>query len=153
METRYDLTISRFLEVEISKVWQAWSSPDLLARWWCPKPWRTEIVNMDFRPGGAFHLHMIGPDGNGERSPGVFLEIIHGEKIVFTSVLDHEWRPVENPFPMSVVITMTEENGGTRYHARVLHQNEDDRKKHEDMGFHDGWNACISQLEETAQNL
>lgn len=42
---------------------------------------------------------------------------------------------------------------GTRYTARCLHKNGEDRKKHEEMGFFDGWGTMIQQMEEVARSL
>jgi len=42
---------------------------------------------------------------------------------------------------------------GTRYTARCLHKDGEDRKKHEEMGFFDGWGIMIQQMEEVAQFL
>jgi uncharacterized protein YndB with AHSA1/START domain len=48
---------------------------------------------------------------------------------------------------------MADEGSGTRYIARVMHKDAAERQRHEELGFYDGWGACISQLEEAAQNL
>jgi uncharacterized protein YndB with AHSA1/START domain len=45
------------------------------------------------------------------------------------------------------------EGAGTRYTARVLHKNEADSKKHEELGFFDGWGTVIDQLSVVAQRL
>ena len=47
---------------------------------------------------------------------------------------------------MTVILTFQEENGGTRYTARVCHWSVADREKHENMGFHQGWGQCADQL-------
>jgi uncharacterized protein YndB with AHSA1/START domain len=49
-----DLEISRFVAVPRARVWQAWADPALLAKWWCPRPWRTEVRAHDFRAGALF---------------------------------------------------------------------------------------------------
>jgi uncharacterized protein YndB with AHSA1/START domain len=43
-------------------------------------------------------------------------------------------------------LTFTEENGKTRYTARVRHWSVEDRESHEAMGFHPGWGAAADQL-------
>ncbi|WP_431189858.1 SRPBCC domain-containing protein [Cupriavidus oxalaticus] len=45
------------------------------------------------------------------------------------------------------------EDDGTRYTARVMHPDEATRKQHEELGFHEGWNTCFTQLEEFAAQL
>jgi uncharacterized protein YndB with AHSA1/START domain len=50
-------------------------------------------------------------------------------------------------------MTFSEEQGGTRYSARVLHRTPEDARKHADMGFEEGWGATIEQLGVIAQTL
>jgi uncharacterized protein YndB with AHSA1/START domain len=49
------------------------------------------------------------------------------------------------------VITLEPAGYGTRYVARAIHGDPEARKKHEDMGFHDGWSAVLDQLVELAK--
>ena len=110
-DTKLDLEIVRFVAASREKVWRAWSDPDILKRWWCPKPWVTEVRAFDFRGGGAFYTFMSGPDGGESDNPGLFLEVVPMERIVWTSMLVAGWRPATPWLGM----------------------------KHEDMGFFDGW--------------
>jgi uncharacterized protein YndB with AHSA1/START domain len=59
---------------------------------------------------------------------------------------------MRNPF-MTAEIMMEAVPGGTRYRALVRHKNPEDRKKHEDMGFFQGWGTCLTQLDELASKL
>ena len=54
---------------------------------------------------------------------------------------------------MTAIITIQDDTGGTRYTARVLHADAAGRKQHEEMGFFEGWGACIDQLESLAKEL
>ncbi|MBT9447382.1 MAG: SRPBCC family protein [Hyphomonadaceae bacterium] len=152
-----DLEISRFVNAPRKKVWQAWTDPEILKLWWCPKPWVTEVRAFDLRPGGAFHTFMSGPlpDGTTGESdnPGVFLEIIPERKLVGTSMLTEGWRPATPWIGITSIFTMEDEGEGTRYVARCMHRNGDEAKKHEEMGFYDGWGTAITQLEEVARGL
>ncbi|QQS14804.1 MAG: SRPBCC family protein [Rhodospirillales bacterium] len=148
-----DLEITRFVAAPRAKVWRAWSEPELLKRWWCPRPWTTEVRAFDFRPGGGFHTHMSGPDGGESDNPGLFLEIAPMERIVWTSMLVAGWRPAQPWLAMTGIFTMADEGAGTRYTARCLHRDDADRRRHEEMGFFDGWGAVIGQLEELAASL
>lgn len=47
---------------------------------------------------------------------------------------------------MTAVITLSDHPDGTEYNAHVMHRNEEDRKMHEEYGFHDGWGTVIAQL-------
>ncbi len=47
---------------------------------------------------------------------------------------------------MTLIVTFEDEDGKTRYTARVRHWTEADREEHEKMGFHQGWSQCADQL-------
>ena len=64
------------------------------------------------------------------------------------------WRPADDPWlAMTAIMTMEEEGGATRYTARALHKSEVDSRKHEEMGFEDGWGTCIDQLGKIVEKL
>lgn len=146
----HDLVISRLLKAPRAALWRAWTEPERLKEWWCPKPWVTEVRAFELRPGGAFHTVMSGPDGGTSDNPGCFLEIVPGERIVSTSMLLGGWRPATPWMPMTAVITFADEAGGTRYTATAMHPDVATRDKHVEMGFFEGWNLCIDQLEACA---
>lgn len=149
-----DLEISRVLKAPRDLVWKAWTDPNHLKEWWCPKPWTTEVLAFDFVPGGAFHTLMRGPGGETSDNPGVFLDVVPRSRIVWTTGLVAQWRPANNPWlPMTAYITMDDEGDGTRYVATVLHKDKATRDQHEEMGFFEGWGTCITQLEAYAQSL
>lgn len=141
-----DLTISRVIAAPRSAVWRAWTDPAKFAQWWVPAPARCRVVEMDLQPGGAF-VTEISEDG-GEYQPHLdacFLDIVDGERIVFTDALLGGWRPAENPF-MTADITLQEHPAGTNYVARAMHRSPADRTTHETLGFFDGWGTVIEQL-------
>ncbi len=149
----FDLVIERHIAAPRASVWAAWVDPVLLAKWFCPRPWVAEIKALDMRPGGAFETVMHGPEGEDFGGPGIFLEVIPQEKLVFTSALAEGWRPVSASLAMTAVITMTDEANGCLYRAHVLHADAEACSRHEEMGFHEGWGKCIDQLEEVAKEL
>jgi uncharacterized protein YndB with AHSA1/START domain len=148
-----DLVISRLLRAPRRAVWRAWSDPVLLKEWWCPRPWTTEVLAFELRAGGAFHTLMRGPDGGRSDNPGCFLDVVPQERLVFTSMLTAGWRPATPWLAMTAVVTMADEGEGTRYVATVMHPDRETRDRHAEMGFHEGWGTCITQLEAFAQQL
>ena len=149
----HDLVISRLIKAPRAIVWKAWTTPEHLKEWWCPKPWTTQLRGFDLRPGGVFDTLMRGPDGDESSNPGLFLEIVPQERIVFTTALTEGWRPGTPWLSITAIITMKDEAGGTRYTAQVMHKDEDDRRRHVELGFEDGWGTCIEQLGELAGRL
>ncbi len=55
--------IKRDFNASLQRVWQAWTTAELLDRWWGPEPWRAETKAIDFREGGYWLYAMVGPEG------------------------------------------------------------------------------------------
>ena len=160
MADETDLELERILDAPRELVWKAWTTPEHLKRWWAPRPYETPECEMDLRPGGAFYTRMTGPDGFEEAGTGCFLEIVEGERLVWTSALGEGYRPNEldaegcGAFPFTAIVTLEDEGDGrTRYRAVAMHANRADRDTHEKMGFHDGWGTVADQLGEVAAGL
>ena len=145
-----DLVLVRTADVSPAFVWDAWTRPDLLKRWFCPLPWQTVEAVIDARPGGIFRTVMRGPGGEEFANTGCFLEVVPGERLVWTGALGPDYRPQvigpDVPFVMTAIITMEAAGDGCRYTATVLHGDESGRAKHEAMGFEQGWSAAFDQL-------
>lgn len=140
-----ELVLTRVIDAPREAIYRAWTEPELLKQWFAPLPYTTPTAEMDVRPGGASLIVMRSPDGQDMPLPGVYLEVVPNEKIVFTDAYTKPWEPSEHPF-MTVTITLDDLGGKTRYTARVLHWTVADREKHEAMGFHTGWGQCADQL-------
>jgi uncharacterized protein YndB with AHSA1/START domain len=148
----HELTLTRLINAPREKVYRAWTEPELMKCWFAPLPFTTPVVETDVRPGGASCIVMRAPDGKEYPNCGVYLEVVPNEKIVSTDAYTSAWTPSGKPF-MTLVLTFEDEGGKTRYTARALHWTEEDRKTHEDMGFHQGWGQCTDQLEALVATL
>jgi len=141
-----DLTISRVIEAPRSLVWSAWPDPENFVQWRILAPTKCKVVDMDLCPGGSFVTQMS--EDGGAFTPhvtGCFLDVIEGERIVFTNALVGGWRPAEQGF-MTAIITFKDHPEGAEYAAHVMHKNRADRDKHENLGFYDGWGTVAAQL-------
>jgi uncharacterized protein YndB with AHSA1/START domain len=141
-----DLVLTRLIDAPAEKIYAAWTQPELLTQWFAPKPWSTPRAVLDVRVGGASVVTMADENGTEYPNPGQYLEVVPNEKLVFTDAYVGDWEPSGKPF-MTVIITLTPEGGKTRYTALARHWTEEDRKTHEQMGFHDGWGICADQME------
>jgi len=81
-----ELIISRMLNAPVELVWEAWTKPEHIAKWWGPNGFTNTIDTMDVRPGGEFNLVMHGPDGTDYKNKSIFKEIIPYKKIVFEHI-------------------------------------------------------------------
>lgn len=147
-----ELVLSRVIDAPREKLFRAWTEPALLKQWFAPKPWTVPVAETDVRPGGSSLIVMRGPDGNEFPNRGIYLEVVKNERLVFTDAYTQAWTPSDKPF-MTVILTFEDENGKTRYTARVRHWSVADRETHENMGFHQGWGQCADQLAELVARL
>ncbi len=144
-----ELSVSRLIHAPPAIVWRAWA--DHLADWWCPRPWRCRVDAMELRPGGRSAVTMFGPDGEESSHEGVYLEVVPERRIVFTDAFLAGWVP-QGPF-MVGIIDFAPEGKGTRYTARARHWSEETLRRHEAMGFYEGWGKVAEQLDEVARRL
>ena len=81
-----ELIITRELNAPIELVWEVWTDPEHLAKWWGPEGFTNTISKMDMKPGGDWDLVMHGPDGTDYKNKSVFREIVKYKKIVYDHV-------------------------------------------------------------------
>ena len=140
-----ELVLTRLIDAPREKLFRAWTEPKLIKQWFAPLPWTISAVELDLRPGGSSLFVMRDPDGNEFPNPGIYLEVVKNERLVFTDAFTKAWEPSEKPF-MTAIVTFEDEGGKTRYTARARHWTVADREAHEKMGFHEGWGQCADQL-------
>src|ERR671920_649250 len=138
MGNELDLVLERTIDAPVDLVWKAYTDPEHLKRWFAPKPYEISEIELDLKPGGIFRIRMVGPDGfdTGHGNAGCVLDVVEGEKLVWTSALGPGYRPAEmgagcESFPMTAVITLSDAGGGrTLYRAVALHRNAADKETH-----------------------
>lgn len=152
-DTDRTLTLNRIIDAPREHVYRCWTTPDLMKQWFTPAPWKTVEVEADLRPGGRSLIVMEDPDGNRYPNEGVYLEIVPNEKIVTTDAFTGNWQPSGKPFMVAEILFEDAGDGKTKYTATARHWTEEDRKGHEEMGFHEGWGKAADQLEAVAKAL
>lgn len=114
MET-HELVIVRTFNAPREAVWQAWTEPERVMRWWGPKGYTAPVCNIDFRIGGKYLNCMRSPEGREFWSTGKYLEIIAPSLLVCTdSFADADGNVVPathygmgKDFPLELQITVT----------------------------------------------
>jgi uncharacterized protein YndB with AHSA1/START domain len=142
-----DLVLERVIDVPPELVWTAWTTPEHIRHWFVPKPWSITDCEIDLRPGGVFRTTMRSPEGQEFPNSGCFLEVTPKQRLIFTDTLLPGYRPSPNPF-FTAVLQLEPSGKGTRYVAIAIHGNDETRKKHEEMGFHQGWGTVVDQMVE-----
>jgi uncharacterized protein YndB with AHSA1/START domain len=141
-----ELVLTRIFDAPAARIYEAWTNPEILVKWFAPLPFTTPEAVLDVRVGGENRIVMQDEAGNRYPNVGVYLELIPGRKIVFTDAFTAGWKPSGKPFFVGEILLEELPDGKTRYTATARHWNAEDKKAHEDMGFHQGWGQCADQL-------
>jgi uncharacterized protein YndB with AHSA1/START domain len=109
--TTRELTLARTFDAPRQLVWDAYTVPEQLAKWWGPSIMHTplETITIELRPGGAFRLTMVSDiDGTEYPSEMTIREVVPIERLVYG--WDAQGRGVAGG---QVTVTLTEQNGQT----------------------------------------
>ena len=152
-----DLELTVDVPLTPEQLFEGWTNPEILKKWFCPRPWKVKECSIDLRLGGLFSNVMQSPQG--ELMPenrGCYLLIERPFRLVWTGILGEDFRP--NPIPPNGFGFVCDlrftplEQGSSRFHAIVKHSDAEGKTKHEAMGFDHGWRMALSQLVELHQS-
>ena len=94
-----DLVVVRILNAPIELVWQAWTDPKHVLRWWGPKNYTSDTCMIDLREGGRYIFGMTAPTGQGgleSFTTGVYKKIVPLERLEFTqSISDRDGKRID----------------------------------------------------------
>ena len=146
-DPKLDLVIERDIDVPVELVWKAWTTPKHLREWFVPRPWGLSDATVDLRVGGAFNFTIRSPEGEEFPHFNCYLDVVPNERLIFTDTLLGGFRPSAKPFLSFTGALQIERRGaGTHYVAMAIHGDEATQKKHDEMGFYDGWGTATTQL-------
>ncbi|WP_066552500.1 SRPBCC domain-containing protein [Croceicoccus bisphenolivorans] len=141
----HELKVTRLVAAPPEKCWDVLVNRQ--EEWWCPAPWRVEIVEQQRRPGGRSAMVMLGPDGERMPQDGIYLDWVDGARFVVT---DAVVRNGDGYVPSEAFMIggweVTPEGEGTRYTAWARHWSEETMAQHKEMGFEQGWSAVADQF-------
>jgi uncharacterized protein YndB with AHSA1/START domain len=147
-----EIVIRREFDAPRSLLWDVWTRPEHIEKWWGPRGFSTKVTEMDFRAGGKWKYVMTGPDGMEYPVNGIFSEVTPPERIVTTDEFgdDYDKRMPGVDLPKGLVATAVFDDLGTRSRLTLTtsHATAEDRKKHEAMGVIAGWNSSFDKMDE-----
>ena len=129
-------------------VYKAWTTPELVKRWWSGNRGETKIVEIDLRVGGAWRYVMVTDRGFEVAFHGEYREIDPTERIVSTEV--YEGMPEAESLNTA---TFTESDGRTTLTVLVQHASKEARDAHIESGMETGMQEAMDILEQIAISL
>jgi uncharacterized protein YndB with AHSA1/START domain len=133
------LEITRRWDAPPERVWQAWTEPRALSRWFGPgEPDSVFQADVDLRPGGRYTIAFRTPDGEVHRVSGVYEEVDAPRKLSFS------WAWQSTPERVSFVTVQLDADGAGTL-MRFRHDRFFDRTARDN--HERGWRATIDKLE------
>jgi uncharacterized protein YndB with AHSA1/START domain len=113
--TDREIVMTRVFDAPRRLVWEAFTKPELLKRWFGPRGWSMVVCEVDLTVGGGFRFVLRGPDGKDMGMRGVYREIVPPERSVHMESFD------DYPGEAQVTGTFVEQGGKTTLTASVLY--------------------------------
>jgi uncharacterized protein YndB with AHSA1/START domain len=151
VETDYDnLTVTLIAEFDspIDQVWELWSDPRKLERWWGPPGYPATVEKHALIAGGEVTYFMIGPEG--ERHAGAWrvISVDPPTSLQFTDAFaDSDGRPREEEPVSEIEVRLMDQRRGTRMEIRVVLDTREDMQRVVDMGTIEGLKHGVTQME------
>lgn len=150
-----DIVITREFAAPRQLVWDVWTQPQHIEKWFGPKGFSTRVKALDFKVGGRATYVMIDENGTEYPSTGVYKEIVPIEKIVTTDEFGEGFDEIASmkniDLPQGMISTfLFEDVDGKRTKVTIItsHPTAEEREKHEKMGVVGGWNSSLDKMEE-----
>jgi uncharacterized protein YndB with AHSA1/START domain len=147
----YDnLTVTLIAEFDapIDQVWDLWSDPRKLERWWGPPGYPATFEKHDLNPGGEATYLMTGPDGDKHWGMWRVTAVDPPASLEFTDAFaDSDGTPKADMPGHSVTVQLTERDGGTRMEMKSTFESREDMDKLVDMGMVEGLQEAIGQMD------
>ncbi len=148
LPTDEQILITREFAAPKHRVYRAWTTPELVKRWWSGNRGETRIVEIDLRVGGTWRCVMVTDDGFEVAFHGEYREIVPNERIVSTEV--YEGMPEGEALN---TVTFIEADGRTTLMVLVEHANKEARDAHINSGMEGGMQEGMDLLEQIAVSL
>ena len=145
-----EILITREFDAPRHLVYKAWTTPELVERWWAGHRGKTTLVEMDLRVGGRWRYVLVSNDGQEVAFNGEYREIVPNERIVNTEI--YEVMPTEGD-PVLNVVTFAEADERTTLELLVQCPSKEIRDAILDSGMEVGMQEQMDLLEQLAISL
>jgi uncharacterized protein YndB with AHSA1/START domain len=143
LPTDEQILITREFDAPRRLVWKAWTTPELVKRWWHANCGEVTTAEIDLRVGGKWRYAQVTPAGFEVGLHGEYLAIVPDERLVSTAVYEGfpeaEWVDT---------VTLSEENGRTTLTILVQHSSEEHRDAHIESWMEAGLQDALDLLEQ-----
>jgi uncharacterized protein YndB with AHSA1/START domain len=141
------ITLIADFDAPIERVWDLWSDPRKLERWWGPPTHPATFEKHDLTPGGEVTYVMTGPDG-ATRGAWRVTAVNPPTSLEFTDAFaDQDGRRIADMPVITVRVRLTERDGGTRMEMHLKFESREDMEKLMSTGIVEGLQQAVSQID------
>jgi uncharacterized protein YndB with AHSA1/START domain len=151
LPTDNQILITREFNAPKELVYEAWTTPELVKRWWSAKRGEATVAEIDLRVGGRWRYAMVTDDGMEVAFHGEYREVVPNERIVSTEV--YEGIPDGEANATLNTATFEEEDGRTTLTILIEASSKDARDAIVASGMEDGLQDALDLLEGVADSL
>lgn len=148
-KTKNEVHVVREFDADVTLVWKAWTTPEILEQWWAPKPFVARTKSMNFTPGGMWLYYMEGPQGERHYCKADYLEIVPEKMYRGLDAFCDENGNINEAFPRTEW-TVTFEQKGNRTTVNIVarYTKLEDLEQIISLGFKEGFTMALGNLDE-----
>ncbi|MBA2591929.1 MAG: SRPBCC family protein [Herpetosiphonaceae bacterium] len=151
LPTDTQILITREFNAPKHLVYKAWTTPELIKRWWSGDRGEVTLADVDLRVGGSWRYVMVADGGFEVGFHGEYRELVPNERIVCTEV--YEGMPEGDEAAAVNTLTFSEKDGRTTLTILVQHTSQEHRDAHINSGMEGGMQEAMDHLEQVAISL
>ena len=145
-----EILIVREFDAPKHLVYKAYTTPELVSRWWPGERGEMETCEIDLRVGGKWRYAMVAKGGFPVAFHGEFSEIVETERLVTTEVYEGAPPGLEDPIN---IVTFEESGGRTTLTIVMKVESREVRDMIIDSGMESGLQEGMDLLEQIAREL
>ena len=144
------MTITAEYDAPVARVWQLWSDPRQLERWWGPPTYPATVVDHDLTPGGTVNYFMTGPEGDRPHGYWRVRAVQAPHRLEFDDgFADESGAPNDEMPVMTIVVTLDEQSaGGTRMAIETRFPSLEAMEQLTAMGMEEGMSLAMGQIDD-----
>lgn len=143
------LVVATTFDAPVERIWQLWSDPRQLERWWGPEPYPATVVDHELRPGGHVSYYMTGPEGDQHKGYWRVLEVEPPTRLAFRDgFADADGAPNDDlPTSRAEVTIERQDDGRTRMTISSVYDSTADLEQVLAMGMEEGIRTAVGQID------
>lgn len=146
---RRKMIITHNYKTDLETIWDAFTKPEILEKWWAPLPYKAIVISNDFNPGGTLHYYMLSPEGEKHYCVAEFIRVDPLKSYEVLDAFCDENAVINTGFPrMTWKNEFSFSNGITEVTNTITYEKPEDMTQILEMGFEEGYSMGLNQLYE-----